>query len=102
MLTIAELASESYVAPRTKDELIRDYKRLAKSADARLRRLEKAQYRKGFEAITKYAYERAMKDIGRGEGGRFDISMNNMSNSIYIRCECSDNNSLLFHGWTPF
>lgn len=77
MLTIAELASESYVAPRTKEELMRDYKRLAKSADARLRKLEKNETRKGFEAITKYAYARAMKDIGRGEGGRFDVSMRN-------------------------
>ena len=47
MLTIAELASEAYVAPRTKEELLRDYKRLAKQADARLRRLEKAENRKG-------------------------------------------------------
>ena len=77
MLTIAELASEAYVAPRTKEELLRDYKRLAKQADARLRRLEKAENRKGFEAITKYAYQRAMKDIGRGEGGRFDIKLDN-------------------------
>lgn len=77
MLTIAELASESYIAPRTREELLRDYKRLAKQADARLRRLEKAENRKGFEAITKYAYARAMKDIGRGEGGRFDVKLDN-------------------------
>lgn len=79
MLTIAELASESYVAPRTKEELIKDYKRLAKSADARLRKLEKNIYRKGFEAITQYAYARAMKDIGRGEGGRFDVKVSNLT-----------------------
>lgn len=75
MLTISELASESYVMPRTKAELMRDYKRLAKSADARLRALEGARYKKGFEAITQYAYKRAMHDIGRGDRGRFDVSM---------------------------
>lgn len=79
MLTIAELASESYIAPRTKEELIKDYKRLAKSADARLRKLEKNIHRKGFEAITQYAYARAMKDIGRGEGGRFDVKVSNLT-----------------------
>lgn len=75
MLTISELASESYIMPRTKKELMADYKRLAKSADRRLRALEGAQYKKGFEAITQYAYKRAMHDIGRGERGRFDISV---------------------------
>ena len=75
MLTIAELASESYVAPRTKEELIKDYKRLAKSADRRLRALEGARWTKGFEAVTEYAYKRAMKDIGVAEYGRFDKSM---------------------------
>ena len=77
MLTISELASETYVMPRTKAELMRDYKRLAKSADARLRALEGARYKKGFEAITQYAYKRAMHDIGRGERGRFDVSTKN-------------------------
>ena len=77
MLTISELASESYVMPRTKAELMRDYKRLAKSADARLRALEGARYKKGFEAITQYAYKRAMHDIGRGDRGRFDVSVKN-------------------------
>lgn len=79
MLTISELASENYIAPRTKQELMKDYKRLAKSADARLRALEGARYKKGFEAITQYAYKRAMHDIGRGEHGRFDISVKNMT-----------------------
>lgn len=79
MLTISELASENYIAPRTKKELMQDYKRLAKSADARLRALEGARYKKGFEAITQYAYKRAMHDIGRGERGRFDISVKNMT-----------------------
>ena len=79
VLTISELASENYIAPRTKKELMQDYKRLAKSADARLRALEGARYKKGFEAITQYAYKRAMHDIGRGERGRFDISVKNMT-----------------------
>lgn len=79
MLTIAELASETYNPPRNKKELMQDYKRLAKSADARLRALEGARYKKGFEAITQYAYKRAMHDIGRGERGRFDISVKNMT-----------------------
>lgn len=77
MLTISELASETYVMPRTKAELMCDYKRLAKSADARLRALEGARYKKGFEAITQYAYKRAMHDIGRGDRGRFDVSTKN-------------------------
>lgn len=79
MLTISELASENYIAPRTKKELMQDYKKLAKSADRRLRALEGARYKKGFEAITQYAYKRAMHDIGRGERGRFDISVKNMT-----------------------
>ena len=79
MLTIKELASESYNPPRNKAELIQDYKRLAKQADRRLRALEAAQYTKGFEAITQYAYKRAMKDIGRGKRGRFDINVRDMT-----------------------
>lgn len=79
MLTIKELASDTYMMPRTKEELIKDYKRLAKSADARLRALEAAQYKKGFDAITQYAYKRAMKDIGRGAHGRFDVNVKNMT-----------------------
>lgn len=54
------------------------YKRLAKVADQRLRRLEDLQGVEGYENAWKWAYKSAQKDIekwgGRAEKGRFDTA----------------------------
>lgn len=43
--------------------LLKEYRRLAKTADQRLVRLEKYQEQAGLENITAYAYKRAIRDI---------------------------------------
>ena len=43
--------------------LVKDYKRLAKRADQRLKRIEDLSDKKGFTNVKKWAYNRAMKDI---------------------------------------
>lgn len=43
--------------------LVKEFKSLAKKADQRLVRLERLSTQKGFENVTKFAYNRAMKDI---------------------------------------
>ena len=54
------------------------YKRLAKVADQRLRRLEDLQGVEGYENAWKWAYKNAQRDIekwgGRSEKGRFDTA----------------------------
>lgn len=44
-------------------DLTKEYNRLAKQANKRLRNLERLKNEKGFENVDKYAYARAMKDI---------------------------------------
>lgn len=46
------------------------YRRLAKTADERLVRLEALRHEKGFESVDKFAYARAMRDIEVWGGGR--------------------------------
>lgn len=46
------------------------YRRLAKAADQRLLRLERLSEQKGYEAVTKYAYDRAMRDLEIYGGGK--------------------------------
>lgn len=52
------------------------YRRLAKTADQRLVRLEKLATQEGFQNVTKWAYARAMKDIQHwNQGGtRFNTA----------------------------
>lgn len=55
------------------NELVKEYKKLAKKADSRLRALETYQHQKNFKTATKYAYARAQKDIKQWGGNkRFD------------------------------
>lgn len=61
----------------TKD-LASEYKRLAKVADQRLVRIEGYRHEKGYEAVDKYAYNVAMRNIRQysGEGAkRFHTKM---------------------------
>lgn len=44
-------------------ELVKEYRRLAKRADQRLVRLEKLSEKEGFENVLKYAYAKAEQDI---------------------------------------
>ena len=50
------------------------YKRLAKTADQRLVRLERLATQPGYEKVTQYAYAKAMRDIENyGGGKRFNV-----------------------------
>ena len=50
------------------------YKRLAKTADQRLVRLERLAEQPGYEKVTQYAYAKAMRDIENyGGGKRFNV-----------------------------
>lgn len=70
-------ASQRYdIESRPGESDLEYYRRLAKAADQRLVRLEKLAEEPGFEAVKKYAYARAMRDIesygGEGERLRFN------------------------------
>lgn len=55
------------------DALVKEYKKLAKKADASLRATEAYQWDKNFGIMIKWAYAKAQKDIQRfGGGKRFD------------------------------
>jgi hypothetical protein len=53
---------------KNKAELIKEYKRLAATADKRLQRLEKLSLDKNFKTVKTWAYARAIKDIARWRG----------------------------------
>ncbi len=68
--------------------LVKEYKSLAKKADQRLVRLEKLSKQKGFENVTKFAYNRAMKDIQYWSGSdatRFNRDIPRNVNSLRAR-----------------
>lgn len=50
------------------DDLLKDYRQLAKKADQRLVRLEKLSGQEHYNAVLKYAYARAQKDIASWSG----------------------------------
>lgn len=50
------------------DDLMKEYRKLAKRADQRLVRLAGYRHDKGFEKIDQYAYKTAMKDISQYSG----------------------------------
>lgn len=56
----------------TREELLKEYKQLAKRADQRLVRLEASRHDKHFQNILSYAYKKAQKSIERfsGEGAK--------------------------------
>lgn len=54
--------------PTDYKEAVKVYKTLAKTADQRLVRLEKASEEEGFHGITNYAYARAARDIEAWDG----------------------------------
>ena len=63
------------------------YRRLAKTADQRLVRLEKLATQEGFQNVTKWAYARAMKDIQHWtQGGiRFNTAPPKTSQGLYAK-----------------
>ncbi len=68
--------------------LVKEYKSLAKKADQRLVRLERLSTQKGFENVTKFAYNRAMKDIQYWSGSgasRFNRDIPRNINSLKAR-----------------
>lgn len=50
------------------DQLLREYRKLAKRADQRLVRLEKLSTQENFRSVKKFAYARAMRDIKTWSG----------------------------------
>lgn len=65
-----------------REEIEKEYNRLAKKADARLRSLESYQWDKNFKTSTKWAYAKAMRDI-KSWGGkkRFQTSSKGLSDT---------------------
>lgn len=65
-----------------REEIEKEYNRLAKKADARLRALESYQHQKNFKTATKWAYAKAMRDIKSWGGNkRFQTSAKNLSDT---------------------
>lgn len=55
------------------DAMLSDYKRMAKSADQKLRRLEKLSQQQGYQQVLRYAYAEAMNALQSfGGAKRFD------------------------------
>lgn len=75
-----------------------EYKTLAKKADRNLRNLEKASEREGYQAATKWAYARAIKDIehmfGAGQT-RFDKKIPKTKTANQIQAAINDVKSFL-------
>lgn len=65
-----------------REEIEKEYNRLAKKADARLRALESYQWDKNFKTSTKWVYAKAMRDI-KSWGGkrRFQTSPKGLSDT---------------------
>lgn len=65
-----------------REEIEKEYNRLAKKADARLRALESYQWDKNFKVATQWAYAKAMRDIKSWGGNkRFQTSAKNLSDT---------------------
>ncbi len=70
------IMSPFYDMPKDYNELVRDYRTLAKAADQRLVRLARLGEKEGFRHATEYSYRRAMHDIkawGGESATRFNI-----------------------------
>lgn len=66
----------------SREEIEKEYNRLAKKADARLRALEAYQWQKNFKSATKWAYAKAMRNIKSWGGNRrFQTSARNLSDT---------------------
>ena len=66
----------------SREEIEKEYNRLAKKADARLRALETYQWQKDFKVATKWAYAKAMRNIKSWGGNkRFQTSARNLSDT---------------------
>lgn len=65
-------------------DLSKEYKRLAKVADSRLRNLEVLRHKQGFESVDTFAYARALYDIQSIVGGkkRFDVKPSTNYNTL--------------------
>lgn len=64
MATRRDILSDYYKVPKTKAGLLSDYAKMTRLANDRLRAIEKVQETDGYEAITKFAYKRAVHDLG--------------------------------------
>lgn len=71
---------------KKKAELLKEYKRIAATADKRLQRLEKLSTQEHFKTVKKWAYARAVKDIERFRGkGKKRFGQNPPDNVKSIR-----------------
>lgn len=62
------MMSPFYDMPNDYNELVKDYRTIAKAADTRLTRLEKLEKQEGYGHALDYAYRRAMHDIETWSG----------------------------------
>lgn len=78
-----------------REEIEKEYRRLAKKADNRLRALESYQYDKNFAPATHWAYAAAQRDI-RSWGGsrRFNTSVSDLSDN-QLQAKIADINKFL-------
>lgn len=60
-----EILSPQFDLPDNYEDLVKVYKTLAKSADTRMRRLEKLTEQENFKGAEEFAYRRALHDINR-------------------------------------
>lgn len=77
----------------TREELIKEYKRLAKVADQRLVRLESYKHDKGFSSVLKFAYSKAQYSIKSFLGDkatRFNVKIGEDVNTNEIRKRLND------------
>ena len=63
-----QILDPNFWMPNDRNELLKIYRTLAKSADQRLVRLEAYEHDKDFKTATKWAYARAQHDIQRWSG----------------------------------
>ncbi len=66
----SEILSPQFDLPDNYEDLVRVYKTLAKSADTRMRRLEKLTEQENFKGAEEFAYRRALHDISRWSAGK--------------------------------
>lgn len=62
---------------QSREDLIRDYNKIVRSANKQLYRLEKYSEEPGYENITKFAYAKAMQNIKRRHGDKVRFQLAN-------------------------
>lgn len=78
------------------NDLLKDYRKLAKRADQRLKRLEDLSGQKHYKSVLKYAYARAQKDIEAWSGkGATRFNTKPPANTRALQAKINDINEFL-------